>query len=782
MRKVLLLLAFLLSVTRVLAQSDSNILYQDSFDDNKGSWWIETASDQSYSSQIENGKLAIKMRNAQTTRIISGAGEINWGNALKLTNDYELTVDFQAQSENPNHANIVVALDVQNNYDAFKFWLLGDADWNFGDSVSGAFENDYGENAAGIALFDDQPHTLTMRVTKAGFSIQIDGQDYGKADLRGVIGGTIGFGLSTSSDAQVTFDNLVITSLASSSTDAGYTAAGNVDVLAADTANPIFADDFSSTKQGWILNKDGIYGGTTQIADGVLRANVIGGDFYQYVNTSGPKGYLKKPFQMEFDFRLAKTDKPDGVHHLELDFNKKRMKTQNGGANEFVGILLTDQGYWTWAGAGDVGITAPGNIPYFQTTNIWDGEWHHLAFNIQVSGVGMAVNIYADDQLIGTDVWDYSLISGYAEFEKLFQEIDGGWNIDVGTMPKNDTGIGPTATFEIDNVGLYPLAAPQIVEGTGLGAATEKLDTGISRLKLLVPQGWVLAPKADPSDEQKNNEQAYNLTIFNTAAGVSAGNANQLGISIVDPVQIMENTRILDSRIMSLDTVLGTYLSPADPAKISAEETTLPDGREALLYKSSDTKSWYAFRSNDESVVLANVEIGKADDHDKLFPTVLNILQTVDYPTPARVLSGQTQAVANLVNAVYSDDETLINLSICPADAATMMLFLGTFDAMTDALAGDAKTPNLPAQPTPTTTKFTLDSSGLYYDIISTKDDVAFVRLMGNAHLIFEDGTEIISPMKSAVGPILSRYGDNAYRVQRVSGDDWQVCGGMVGF
>jgi hypothetical protein len=200
------------------------------------------------------------------------------------------------------------------------------------------------------------------------------------------------------------------------------------------------------------------------------------------------------------------------------------------------------------------------------------------------------------------------------------------------------------------------------------------------------------------------------------------------------------------------------------------------DGTDYARYE-RDTNSWYAVRNSDETITLVNAKVGVASERPIMQDTIDSILQSIDYRVPSQTLTGPQRAVDTMIDAIYSDNDALVYISMCPADAAALLLFLGSFDAMTDALAGGSNTPYT----APPTESYTADRSGLYYETIYEKDGRAVVRLMGNVRLVYTDGTEVIRPMDTAVGPFLSRIGTNAYGVSASGGNSWQVCSNIIG-
>lgn len=752
-----------------LAQSDTSgeILYQDSFDDNSGFWWTE--ADTWYDVSIENGKLLFDVNNyPQDTslRYFNSVGSMSPTPTLNLTDPYQYSLEITATANNPNRTSLYFLFDVQPNNSSYKLWsLTGDMDgyWNLQDSVTAlrGGEADYWENP--VYLFDGNTHVVTVEVTQTEYRIFVDGLRVAAVASRSAINGSVGMGVAAYGDgnhALLSVDNFVVRQLEASAP------ANTVELGVANTTAPISADNFDAGTN-WTHPE------MMTVQNGVLRSELIGEAYTFTVRASPENNYVTAPFQAEFDFRYQQTRAGNGEPLIRMNFNQSQVSNLFGTIHNQSYLIFTPS-YWLWGHGGDLNVINEQYL-YRQPNPMFDGEQHRVAIQLQEVSEALAVNLIVDGEVVASKTWDVIFMETYSAYQPMFQEIDGVLHFAFGLAPNNN-GVAPSGIFEIDNWALYPLGGAQLATGAGLGSADTILTTDIHRLSIQTPAGWVVGSKGDVTDIYKSNPQVYNLTISNSVAGVQRGGGNQVGITIYDPVHVMESTRIEDTRNESLSDVLAAFTA----RNTGVVNSTLPNQRAIALYQQG-SQWWVALRASDDSITIAQVEFNNATPSAEMQETVWNILETLDYQTPTRTLAPAAQAVANVMEATFSGNTALIAANVCTADAAAMLLFMGGFSALADALASgeDDSRPYAPA--TPTTDQYLFDDSGMYYEIIRQTNEIALVRVMGNAIFRYADGTVLVDPQDTAAGPPLSRAGMNVYRVQNFGGQ-WIVCGGAFTF
>lgn len=198
--------------------TNHDMIYSDSFEDNRGFWWVASGSD--FDARIENGSYMLDITYPEGydfKRVYTVLGEDNWSESLDLTSAYSISFDFSATTEDPSRAYLFVLFDVLDDYESFKYWgLRGDGDgyWNFGDSLSGIYNNDADYWMNSIFIFDGQVHRVRVDVTRAGYAVYVDERLIATAASRGSIDGSIGFGFQTSiGSAQLVVDNLTVVAI-----------------------------------------------------------------------------------------------------------------------------------------------------------------------------------------------------------------------------------------------------------------------------------------------------------------------------------------------------------------------------------------------------------------------------------------------------------------------------------------------------------------------------------------------------------------------------------------
>lgn len=592
-----------------------------------------------------------------------------------------------------------------------------------------------------------------------------DGYAWWKVDYRGLIGWTAEADdeywlepiivptpvpTTTPTPAPTTSPTSIPTT--TSANEAGSHSSGNSQTIASEPAEGvIFFETFDNNDANWLV---GTWTGSGDTEGNISKREIINGR-YEITITTNQQVFgrtvppnLEVSGNYEFSFDVTILEKARNIVLLAL-FDLKDW-------DNYRRFYYHEADEWYLIDSVDGTRSADAKGAF----NVHDGNPHRITVRVEDN----MYTVFIDGQQLPTVFPTLGVPGGLVGFG-----LQNSWFTDDNSL------ITVKAAFDNFEV-------RQLTNEAASGSDETDLVSFVSvipRLSLQTPRGWYQVTRNQPNLSRFNNEDVYNIEIFNNPEG-SARSAGNLRIQIYDPVQVMETAGLFDSREAELEDALNAFLSPSARSRGQLESISLSDNREALRFTLNRTR-WYALRSSDESITLAEIDFGRQDDIADSGALVESIISTLDYPTPPQN-TPQGNAVNNMIEALFSDNPDSVLLNICAEDAAATLLFIAGVDAFTDIWSG------LPPSANSSTTlssrqaqSATVDTSGLYYDVVSESEDAVSVRLMGNLRLVAPDGTAEIRPMETSVGPAFSRFGQNTYRVQEQDGF-WVVCGGTIGF
>lgn len=616
-----------------------------------------------------------------------------------------------------------------------------------------------------------QTRRLGIRVEQDRYTFLIDGVPTQSIPSDGPLGGTIGFGVSgfapnTLEDIYIEVDNVIVRKL----DNAGVTAA---QIFSNENYGEVlYSEDFSSNTQTW---KEKYHDEEPNgIRDGAFAFSYVASYQNNYnrlvMPEAGVVSNLTEPYEFTIEISDVKTDAP--VWGISIGGNAKNISTLFGDALGYMRYLVwSDNSYELQSGIDGYILHRNGILP--QGVSIADGGDHTIGFQLDRTSSGLVARLVIDG-VIAAEQGNFGTLT-VESLQPLVDEIDG--SVFFQSLVREDFDSYPEWNFSarVESVQIRSIVPPSVEAGTGLGPLTEKFTLETGRLTFMYPKDWNFRYREPITDSLAENDNIFNVQLSNTPQGFT-GRENELQVNVYEPVFIMEQTGIIDTRSANLEDVLKAF-AQKDRQRIDTFTPIRLGGKEAFIAYSSSSKSdnaWMVFRASDQAVdiVRATMPTGQGGD---LFPTAIAIAKTIDYPTPSQDEGEAQQNLRNFLRiANEADISTAVNSYMCTSDALLLQLGGLAFGSLRD-------TGNLGFNPIQDfgVGDYKIDDTGRYFEIVEESSTQTKIRVSGNLNVNYADGSSQIVPQNSfyKVDFLNSLLSAQLYRMELENGH-WVVCSG----
>ncbi len=773
--------------------------YAHSFADGDGGWMLEEESN--YSATIEDGRYVLSLTDDPTMRFgrYDTKYEVihaDYATAPYMTQPYEFFVNVDGMTEDQGGALCIQLLfDVEPDLRRHRVISYcneqGGTDHyiNQGVEVFGVYDNESFSFSIPVRASDarlDQPSTIGLRREEGRVVLLLDGRDAFSAGVSDPISGTVGVGVSRSSNDDGSTARLAINGVSINPVEELVVEAINpfTDAqLAAfrEDPNTLFFADFADAPDTVTMTGDG------RAADGTLNLSYsLNGERvnFERLLMDGIEN-VGNDFELEFEVSNL-IEEGDSRMFFELVFNEGTYRRPGifGSTTETANLrmLVSSSTYTSYALYDTVWGSSYTSLSLPAVLHLDDGETHRVKWRVSQLGGGINISLFVDEVLISEQSVLQEVSQDY--YRPFVSQIDGAVYLNIGI---NGDG---SASAALDNLILRRYQADDLVEGTGIGEANVPFESEIERLQLSLPEGWAEGQRANALDPDTDYFDSHTINVFNSPQGIT-GAANEVGMLLFDPVVVNTYARIADTRAESLQTVLEAFMRGIDGDPESGDldelvptltfETREISGRQTLTTRIDLTQdtAWFAFRSSDEraTVMVFSTSSGQYDDFAE---TIDSIIASADYPAPSQDYDGAEQAVLNYLTLAYlAQMDSAVNQA-CLED----VLVVQGAGLLLQDLGESGSAPAFDPIFNVRDVTFTIDTSGLFLESMDSLDDgVARVRIAGAVRRLYEDGTSQVIPHSTYfISGYDAFFGVNNLRVEQQNSGRWTVCSGAFTF
>lgn len=617
-----------------------------------------------------------------------------------------------------------------------------------------------------------QTRRLGIRVERDRYTFLIDGVPTQSIPSNGPISGTIGFGLqgnyeNTVENLYVEIDNIVVRQL-----EPGPA----VDLQTLSDENygeTLYEEDFSGSGVNWVENHhDGEQNG---VRDGAYVFSYVASNQNGYIRQVDPaNSSVVSAFNRPYEFRLkisnVQTNAPKwGV---SVAGNVRDIPTQLGNAQGFlIYTVWSDNSYSFTGGIEGFDFERTGLLPSGVT--IADGGTHTIGIQLDKTSAGLVARLVIDN-VIAAEQGKFGTLTPDS-LQPLVDEIYGTVFFQTRVYPDFNSNPQWDFSAQVESLQVQELVPLQVKDGAGLGPLKQTFNLETGRLSFLYPAGWNFRYREPITDAYASNDNIFNIQLSN-APQEFTGSANELQITIYEPVFIMEQTGIIDTRVTELEDVLKAFAQKEGENINEVATLRLRDKDAIIAYSAFELgdEAWIAFRASDQTVdiVRATMTTGQGDN---LLPTAIAIVKTVDYPAPSQ---SEGEAQKNLREFLRIANEanisSAINSYMCSSEALLLQLgglFFGSmgdsgnlgFHPIQDFGVGDYK----------------INDVGRYFEIVEESSTQSKIRVSGNLIVNYAGGSSQVVPQNSfyKVDFLNSLLSAELYRMQ-VENGRWLVCSG----
>lgn len=617
-----------------------------------------------------------------------------------------------------------------------------------------------------------QTRRLGIRVEPDRYTFLIDGVPTQSIPSDGPIGGTIGFGLqgyyeNTVENLYAEIDNIVVRQIEPAQTVALQTLSDE------NYAETLYEEDFSGSNVDWVENYHEEE--PNGIRDGAYVFSYVASNQNGYIRRVEPeKGVvpnLTEPYEFSIEISDIKTDAP--VWGVSVGGNVRNdISTWLGNTTGYLQYTLwSDNSYEFTGGIDGFDFNRSGLIS--KGASIADGGKHTIGIQLDNTSVGLVARLVLDGVVVAEQSKFGTL--NPESLQPLVDEINGSVFFQTRVYPDFDNNPQWNFSARVESAQVRSIVPPKVSEGIGLGPLTQTFSLETGRLTFMYPDGWNLRYREPITDAYASNDNIFNIQLSNTSQGFS-GSENELQVTIYEPVFVMEQTGMVDTRIAGLEEVLKAFAQQDGQSLDTVTSLQLGDKDAVIAYSQYDQgdEAWIAFRASDQAVDIVRVSMPTGQS-DELLPTAIAMAKTIDYPTPSQEEGEAQQNLRDFLRiANEADVSTAVNSYMCSSEALLLQLGGLFFGSMGDS-------GNLGFNPIQDfgTGDYTIDDAGRYFEIVEESSAQSKIRVSGNLVVKYSDGSSQVVPQNSfyKVDFLNSLLSAELYRME-VENGRWVVCSG----
>lgn len=613
---------------------------------------------------------------------------------------------------------------------------------------------------------------LGIRVEQDRYTFLIDGQPTQSIPSDGPINGTVGFGLegfysNAPENLTVDIDNIIVRKLDSTDTITTQTLSSE------NYGEILYSEDFETDNLLWKEN----YHKNDQngISDGAYIFSYLASNQKGFIRRVEPeKGVvpnLTDPYEFNIEISDVETDAP--VWGVGVGGNVIDIPTMLGNVQgSLIYTVWSDNSYTLKVGTDSAldfereGLLPPG-------ITIADGDKHTIGIQLDNTSIGLVARLIVDGKIAAEQSRFGTLAPD--SLQPLVDEINGSVFFQTQAFPDYNNNPQWNFSARVESVQIRRIVPPSVEAGTGLGPLTEEFTLETGRLTFRYPKDWNFRYREPLTDTLSDNDNIFNIQLSNTPQGFT-GRENELQVTVYEPVFIMEQTGIIDTRSANLEDILKAF-AQKDGQRIDTFTPLRLGGKEAFIAYSSSSKNdnaWMVFRASDQAVDIVMATMPTGQDSD-LLPTAIAIAKTVDYPTPSQDEGEAQQNLRDFLRiANEANISTAVNSYMCTSDALLLQLGALAFGSLRD-------TGNLGFNPIQDfgVGDYKIDDMGRYFEIVEESSTQTKIRVSGNLNVNYADGSSQIVPQNSfyKVDFLNSLLSAQLYRMELENGR-WVVCSG----